>query len=319
MNGFFTMDRQWTVQYWNKAAEKLLGVKAQDIVGKNLWEKFAGIIPVEFYNVYPKAFLLDVPFHFEEYWGEMGTWFDVIVYHCDDTLSVSFKSCNQFSSENVEERLKTENELYWFITEVSNDSMWEWNMRTNEIFWIDGGHKKNFGYDIENAFIPRNFWESRIHPDDKENVLARLAAVIATGADDDWTEDYRFQRVDGTYAYVRDRGFIIYDEHTGASRMIGTTLDVTAEKLNGIKLLEAEKKISAMEAASNILQKDRNSALAQNANFAHDLRNSVGNIKLSIEMLGPAVKGNDVKVLLDVIMRCSVRIGYLIDEITKPS
>ena len=88
------MDQQWTVKYWNKAAERLLGVAAEDIVGKNLWEEFAGIIPLDFYTVYHKAFLQDIPVHFEEYWGEMGAWFDVITYHCDDTLSVSFKSSN---------------------------------------------------------------------------------------------------------------------------------------------------------------------------------------------------------------------------------
>ena len=69
-NGFFTVDRKWTVKYWNKAAEKLLGVQAKDIVGKNLWEKFAGSIPLDFYTVYHKAFLQDIPVHFEEYWGK---------------------------------------------------------------------------------------------------------------------------------------------------------------------------------------------------------------------------------------------------------
>ena len=47
-NGFFTVDRKWTVKYWNKSAEELLGVAATDIVGKNLWSEFAGIIPLDF-------------------------------------------------------------------------------------------------------------------------------------------------------------------------------------------------------------------------------------------------------------------------------
>ena len=93
-NGFFTVDRHWTVKYWNKAAEKLLEVPAADIVGKNLWEEYAGVIPVDFYAVYHNAFIEDIPVHFEEYWGKMGAWFDVITYHCDDTLSVSFRSRN---------------------------------------------------------------------------------------------------------------------------------------------------------------------------------------------------------------------------------
>src|SRR5687767_13813318 len=83
-NGFFTVDRKWTVKFWNKAAETLLGVPAADIVGQNLWEKFAGVIPLNFYAVYHKAFQQDIPVHFEEYWGEMGSWYDVITYHCED-------------------------------------------------------------------------------------------------------------------------------------------------------------------------------------------------------------------------------------------
>ena len=54
-NGFFTVDRKWTVKYWNKAAEKLLGVQAKDIVGKNLWEKFAGIHSIRFLRGLPQS------------------------------------------------------------------------------------------------------------------------------------------------------------------------------------------------------------------------------------------------------------------------
>ena len=77
-NGFFTVDNKWTVQYWNKAAESILKVAAKDIVGKNLWQKFEGIIPIELYAIDQRTFLKDVPVHFHEYWGEMGAWFDVI-------------------------------------------------------------------------------------------------------------------------------------------------------------------------------------------------------------------------------------------------
>lgn len=59
-NEFFIVDRKWTVKYWNKAAERLLGVVSGYIVGKNLWEEFAGTIPLDFYAVYHKAFLQDI-------------------------------------------------------------------------------------------------------------------------------------------------------------------------------------------------------------------------------------------------------------------
>ena len=227
-NGFFTVDNQWIVKYWNKAAEKILRVKATDIIGKNLWEKFAGVIPLELYAIDQNSFMKDVPVHFEEYWGEMGAWFDVITYHCDDTLSVSFKSSNHpHTKENPEQRLKILTELYRFVTEITNDCLWEWNLEAGEIFWIDGGHKRVFGYQVENALIPQSFWESRIHPDDKERVLTSLQIIFSEATETLWDEKYRFQKADGNYAYVHDRGHIIYKKNKLATRMIGATTDIT--------------------------------------------------------------------------------------------
>ena len=249
-NGFFTVDRKWTVLYWNSSAEKLLGVPGKDIVGKNLWEIFAGIIPLNFYTVYHKAFHHDVPIHFVEYWPEMGAWFDVITYHCDNTLSVSFKNSNHPYSEYPEspvERLKVLTELYKFVTEVTNDCLWEWDFGAKEIFWIDGGHKRVFGYPIQNALIPQSFWESRLHTFDRVGVLARLNKIISEGSVSLWEDEYRFQKADGDYAYVHDRGHIIYDADDKALRMVGATQDITVRKLaeilvkSGLGLMEDRK------------------------------------------------------------------------------
>ena len=239
-NGFFTVDKKWTVTYWNNAAEKLLGASSKDIMGKNLWKEFAGIIPLEFYNVYQKAFVPGIPLHFEEYWGEMGAWFDVVTYHCDDTLSVSFKSSNHPHSEypeNPVKQLKTLTELYKFVTEITNDCLWEWDLRVGEIFWIDGGHKRALGYQVENALIPQSFWENCIHPDDRARVLSGLNKVFTAAAESFWQDEYRFKKVDGTYAYVQDRGHIIYEEGK-ACRMIGATQDITEKILLQNKLAE---------------------------------------------------------------------------------
>jgi PAS domain S-box-containing protein len=245
-NGFFTVDRQWTVKHWNKEAETLLGVKGKDIVGKNLWEEFAGVIPLKFYSVYHKAFLQDIPFHFEEYWDEMGAWFDVMTYHFGETLSVSFKNSDHTLRKELhpEQQLRKLNELYRYVTEVTNDCLWEWDLVAKKIFWIDGGHERVFGYPIVNATIPQIFWENRVHPDDKERLLTRLNEVITSEVDVGWQVEYRFKRADGRYAYVHDRAHIIYDDGKGASRMIGATQDITARKLSEMQLLEKERELA---------------------------------------------------------------------------
>lgn len=290
-NGFFTVDRKWTVKYWNKAAEELLGVQAKDIVGKNLWSEFAGIIPLDFYAVYHKAFLHDVPVHFEEYWGQMGAWFNVITYHCDDTLSVSFKSSNQPTHPDYAtlpghpaQQLKVLNELYRFVTEVTNDCLWEWNLQAKELFWIDGGHKRAFGYNIENALIPQKFWESRLHPDDKTGVLARLNKIITEGSESVWEDEYRFKKADGNYAYVHDRGHIIYDEDYRASRMIGATRDITENVLLENKLVQ-ERQTKQREITAAVLTAQE----AERVTIGRELHDNLGQIlavtKLYVQMV----------------------------------
>jgi PAS domain S-box-containing protein len=290
-NGFFTVDQQWTVKYWNKAAETLLGVPAADIIGKNLWKEFAGALPVDFYAVYHNAFIQDIPIHFEEYWGKMGAWFDVITYHCDDTLSVSFRShSHPAHSGRLQQQLKMMNELYQFVTEVTNDCLWEWDLQTRELFWIDGGHKRVFGYQIVNALIPQSFWENHVHPDDKVRILNRLTKILSAGADRIWEDEYRFQRADGDYAYVHDRAHIVYDADGFACRMIGATQDITIRKLAELNLLESEKKLErerltrqkAMIHAALVAQENERSEIGKEL---HDNLNQIlGAAKLYIEM-----------------------------------
>ncbi len=241
-NGFFSVDNKWTVKYWNKAAEIILGVAAADIIGKNLWQKFADIIPVELYAIDQRSFLKKAPVHFREYWGELGAWFDVITYHCDGILSVSFKSSRhphiEYPGDPVQ-RLKVLTELYQSVTEITNDCLWEWNLQEKDIFWIDGGHKRVFGYPVENALIPQIFWENCIHPDDKERVLKGVQDIITAGSSPLWEDKYRFRAANGSYHYVHDRAHIVYDEAGMAIRMIGATGDITENVLLEKKQVQA--------------------------------------------------------------------------------
>jgi PAS domain S-box-containing protein len=285
-NGFFSVNKQWKVKYWNKAAEKLLGVQAADIIGKNLWEHFAGVLPLEFYAVYYKAFLEDIPVHFEEYWGEMGSWFDVITYYCDETLSVSFKSSNHPSSdypENTVQRLKTLTELYKFVTEITNDCLWEWYIPNNEMFWIDGGHKRVLGYQIENALIPQSFWENCIHPADKERVLTRLKKIIQEGSEYIWEDEYRFKKANGDYAYVHDRAHIIYEEGKVASRMIGATQDVT-ERVELENKLIKERQTKQNEITAAVLTAQENERTEIGRELHDNLNQTLAVAKLYMQM-----------------------------------
>jgi PAS domain S-box-containing protein len=293
-NGFFKVDGRWEVKYWNKAAEKLLGIRARDIVGKNIWELFSELMPPRFYKSYRNAFLHDIPAHFEIYWAEKDARFDVITYLAEDTLSVSFKSIDKPSQSEQQvypkEKLRALNELYRFVTEITNDCLWEWDLRSREIFWIDGGHKRVFGYPIENALIPQSFWEDRLHPDDRARVLAGLERTIKQGPGCLWEDEYRFAKTNGDYAYVYDRGHIVYERNGQATRMIGATQDITARKSAETRLLEMERKmvrenlVSQKAITAAVLSAQEN----ERANIGRELHDNLNQIlgaaKLYIEL-----------------------------------
>jgi PAS domain S-box-containing protein len=263
-NGYFILDHKWTVRHWNKAAEKILCVAEEDIIGKNLWAYFANTIPIEFYAVYNKAFIRDIPRHFQEYWAEMGAWFDVTTWHSENTLCVSFKKVPEIAFENVEstrERLKTLTELYKFVTEITNDCLWEWDLGTNEIFWIDGGHKRVFGYPIENTLVPVSFWEKCIHPDDRARVLTNLKKLIRERAECEWEDEYRFRKADGEYSHVCNRGHIVYDDNNFATRIIGATQDISKRILleNQLASQKAEQQQEITSAVITALENERTS------------------------------------------------------------
>jgi len=45
-----------------------------------------------------------------------------------------------------------------------------------------------------------------------------------------WTDEYRFRRQDGSYAFVIDRGYVVYDDDGSPLRMLGSMMDVTERK-----------------------------------------------------------------------------------------
>ena len=244
-NGFFMVDQQWTVISWNPMAEKMLGISARDIVGKNCWTELTNVIPADFNAAYREALLQDIPVHFTIYWKKRRAWFDVTTCYFGDALSVSFRSSHHTQNPEPSARqLKTLNDMYRLITEVTTDCLWEWDLLSQQILWIDGGHRRSFGYPIENALIPQSFWEARLHPDDKVRVLTGLQTFVTQEVSDNWEEKYRFRKADGEYAYVHDRGHRIYNGNKRTSRMIGTTQDITVRKSAEFQLLATERNLA---------------------------------------------------------------------------
>ncbi len=114
----------------------------------------------------------------------------------------------QYSLErkrNVE-KLRESNERFNTVVKATNDAIWDWDLLTNEVFFVGDTYKQLFGYDIVNAISPQDLWENCLHPDDKNRVIGKLQGIINEADKTTWEDEYRLKKSNGEYAYVHDRG-----------------------------------------------------------------------------------------------------------------
>jgi PAS domain S-box-containing protein len=90
-DGFFAVDKNWVVTYWNKVAEKNLTVPKSSILGYKLWDVFSESIDSYSYLQYHKAMEEKSPAHFEDYFLPLEKWFEISAYPSANGLSVYFK------------------------------------------------------------------------------------------------------------------------------------------------------------------------------------------------------------------------------------
>jgi PAS domain S-box-containing protein len=92
-DGFFALDRHMTVTYFNVAAASLLGRKAEEVIGRKLFDAFPEARGSIFEERYTRALQSETAVAFETYFGVKPyvNWYDVRVYPFEDGISVFFQ------------------------------------------------------------------------------------------------------------------------------------------------------------------------------------------------------------------------------------
>jgi diguanylate cyclase (GGDEF)-like protein/PAS domain S-box-containing protein len=143
--------------------------------------------------------------------------------------------------KQAEEALRKSEERFKLMAWATKDAMWDWDLRTNEIWWGEG-LQKVFHYSSETTPPDPEWRQEHIHPDDRAKVN-RVIEQALEGGMEFWSKEYRFQRKDGTYADIMDRAYILRDETATPYRMIGAMLDITERKYMESTLLEANEQM----------------------------------------------------------------------------
>ncbi|MUG99886.1 PAS domain-containing protein [Scytonema sp. UIC 10036] len=143
----------------------------------------------------------------------------------------ALRQLNQELEARVEQRttaLRESEERWHLALRGSNDGIWDWNVRTNKVFFSTRWKEmRGFGeHEIGDAVEE---WSSRIHPDDYNRVLTAVADHFARKTPF-FQQEYRVKRKDGSYMWILDKGQALWDEAGNVIRMAGSESDITEHK-----------------------------------------------------------------------------------------
>ncbi|MDJ0554490.1 MAG: PAS domain S-box protein [Microcoleaceae cyanobacterium MO_207.B10] len=130
--------------------------------------------------------------------------------------------------KQVELALRKSEERWQLALRGNNDGIWDWNIQSNEYFYLPpcqkilGGTDPEFSHHI-------NDWKNRIHSDDIEKVNQLLQKHLDRQLSH-FIAEYRIRCQDGSYKWILDRGQAIWDEELKPLRMVGSHTDITERK-----------------------------------------------------------------------------------------
>ncbi|MBI3683862.1 MAG: PAS domain S-box protein [Acidobacteria bacterium] len=180
---------------------------------------------------------------------------------------------------DITERMKAEQQLHaseerWQLAlRGNNDGLWDWDARTNEVFY-SARWKQMLGYEEHELGNHPQEWERRVHPEDLPRVQRQLQEHLERKTTFYATE-YRLQAKDGSYKWVLARGQALWDEQGRPIRMVGSHTDITERKLAEETLKRAKEEAEmASRAKSEFL-----------ANMSHEIRTPMNGILGMIELV----------------------------------
>lgn len=127
-----------------------------------------------------------------------------------------------------EEELKHSNERFLMIASTTNDAIWEWDLQTGAL-WANEMHQHLYGLTIHDPVPVKEQWEERIHPNDREGILAMQDEALASQTNI-FISEYRFRKTQNEYIHIFDRCYIVRNNQGEPVRMTGSMMDISEQK-----------------------------------------------------------------------------------------
>jgi diguanylate cyclase (GGDEF)-like protein/PAS domain S-box-containing protein len=119
-------------------------------------------------------------------------------------------------------------ERYALAAMGANDGLWDWDLRTDRVFY-SARWKAMLGCEEAEVGDAPAEWFGRIHPGDAAQVAGRIESY-RRGATSHFEIEHRMLHRDGEYRWMLSRGVALGAEGGSSSRMAGSLTDVTERR-----------------------------------------------------------------------------------------
>jgi diguanylate cyclase (GGDEF)-like protein/PAS domain S-box-containing protein len=130
--------------------------------------------------------------------------------------------------KRIESALRESEERYALAMRGANDGIWDWNLKTNQLYF-SSRWKTMLGYNEEEIDHDPQEWFGRVHPKDLDKLKQALAAHLR------WATplfecEYRILHKDGGYRWMLSRGLAVRGQDNTAGRIAGSQTDISDRK-----------------------------------------------------------------------------------------
>jgi PAS domain S-box-containing protein len=146
-----------------------------------------------------------------------------------ETLTVALRSARTECVRRAAEReLKESQERLHIALWASRVGLWSYDPLSERAVYT-AEWKRQLGYADDELPSTPQAWESRLHPDERERVLARQRELLADPSST-FELEFRLRHKDGSYRWILSRAQAERDASGRALRVNGAHIDITARK-----------------------------------------------------------------------------------------
>jgi len=125
--------------------------------------------------------------------------------------------------------LKASEERYELVIRATNDGIWDWDLRSNEVYFSPRW-KGMLGYEDDEIRNDFDEWANLIVPEDRPRIMKAVQDYL-DGRMAEYRLEHRLRHKDGQYRWVLTRGMAFRDAQGRPYRMSGSHTDITPRKL----------------------------------------------------------------------------------------